>query len=365
MTEGRENPYDGIASAIAQGAGVQAAAINRASDIAKETAEKNIAFLTEQSAIARDDLAPFREAGVNGVNGVYDLLGMNGSEAQQAYITGLVNSGSQMAQPTIDLLNSWNQANNPLNQLPGLVDYTGQVVGNPVAPTSPDIPEAMKYDQIVNEVYNNQNIKNALDQEIQYGMRGMNNSIAAQGMQGSGRQLEQLQNYGQDRAAGRYADFTKQAADYSTSAYGGQIQGILGKYNTQAGIYGQELNSSTAQKNNMLAQGMGAANSAYGVNTSSLANLFGNSYQSSVGSVQQSLLALVGSGQNAANSTANNANALGQNVSATNQWGGEAQANAALQYGQVMAQSYQALAQNSFAAGQAGYKGTNGSLNFM
>lgn len=349
MAQGRENPYNAIASAISQGASMQAAAINRASDISKEVAEKNIAFLTEQSNIAREDLAPFREAGVNGINGVYDLLGMNGAAAQQAYITGLVNSGSQMAQPTIDLINNWNQANNPLNVLPGLVDYAGQVVGMPEAP-----PEAMTYDQIVNDVYSNQNIRSALDQEIQYGMRGMNNTLAAQGMQGSGRQLEQLQNYGQDRAAARLGDFTKQAADYQSQ-----------NYNTRAGIYGQQLANASNMQNAIISQGMGAANSAYGVNTSSLANLFGNSYQSSVGSVQQSLLALVGSGQQAAGSTANNANMLGQNVAGQNTWGGEAQANAALQYGQVMSQSYMALAQNAFAAQQAGYKGTNGSLNFM
>lgn len=365
MAEGRENPYSGIASAISQGASAQAAAITRAAEISKEVAEKNIAFLTEQSGIAREDLAPFREAGVNGINGVYDLLGMNGAAAQQSYITGLVNSGSQMAQPTIDLINSWNQSNNPLNSLPGLVDYAGQVVGMPTAPDAPDIPDAMSYDQIVNDVYNNQNIRSALDQEIQYGMRGMNNSIAAQGMQGSGRQLEQLQNYGQDRAASRLGDFTKDAASYQTANYGNQLQGILGRYNTQAGIYGQELANATGMQNSILTQGMGAANSSYGVNTSSLANLFGSSYQSSVGSVQQSLLALVGSGQSAAGATAANANALGQNVSGQNTWGGEAQANAALQMGQVQSQSYMALAQNAFAAQQAGYKGTSGSLNFM
>lgn len=75
-----------MANAINNAAMVQSKAAEKAANIARESADKTISFLKQQADVARQDLAPFRQAGVAGTQELMSMLGLRGQEAQaQAY----------------------------------------------------------------------------------------------------------------------------------------------------------------------------------------------------------------------------------------------------------------------------------------
>lgn len=88
----RADPYAALSSSIITAAQIQAGAATQAAQISRDIADQNIAFLKEQANIARSDLAPFREAGMQGMGQLQDLLGFNGKDAEQAAVSTILQS---------------------------------------------------------------------------------------------------------------------------------------------------------------------------------------------------------------------------------------------------------------------------------
>lgn len=77
-----ERQYNDMINAVQTAAGQQAAALQKVGDAITSASQANIAFMKEQAAIARADLAPFREAGQRSTKELENMLGLNGAAAQ-------------------------------------------------------------------------------------------------------------------------------------------------------------------------------------------------------------------------------------------------------------------------------------------
>lgn len=124
-----EKAIDNMVASMQSAAMYQVGAINAAANISKEMAEKNIALLEKQFGIARNDLQPLLAASQQGITAMGDMLGLNGAAAQQSYVNSLVQTGQAVAQPTLDLINSWNSQNNPVNMVSNLLGLQTNVSG--------------------------------------------------------------------------------------------------------------------------------------------------------------------------------------------------------------------------------------------
>lgn len=97
----------GISSAIGNSAQIYQQATTQVTDLAKQIASMNIDYLKQTSAQSQQLLAPFQAAGASGITALQNLLGVNGTAAQQQAASGIISSSTgAVQQANINTLNA-------------------------------------------------------------------------------------------------------------------------------------------------------------------------------------------------------------------------------------------------------------------
>src|SRR5678809_575997 len=115
-----------MSEAIGQSAQLYSEATTKVTDLAKEISDKNIAYLQQTGTQSQQVLAPFQIAGQLGTGQLENLLGVNGSAAQQQSMTNVMQSaGNAGMSLNFSALNQMLGTNfsippttNPANSLP-------------------------------------------------------------------------------------------------------------------------------------------------------------------------------------------------------------------------------------------------------
>lgn len=84
--------YAGQIETMQRTAAVAMAANTKAGDLIREIADENMDYIKSYSAQARATLAPYVESGKRGAEHLETLLGFNGADKQQEYMTQIMNS---------------------------------------------------------------------------------------------------------------------------------------------------------------------------------------------------------------------------------------------------------------------------------
>ena len=220
---------------------------------------------------------------------------------------------------------------------PNPIDYQNYGMG---VNTTTGIPDAPDFEQLVQQIYNNPAIANAIEKEIGYGTRNTSNQLAARGLASSGREQEELARLGQGIAQSSLSEKLAQATGLASNTYGQQLSSDtsqrLGALSAAQNAYGQQLSSDTQQRVAALQAILGSATSGYSTSTNALASNYGSAYGTGISANQNALGNLLNTGLGAAQSTANIATGLGQAIAGQNTMTGANLSNAYLQQGNVM-----------------------------
>lgn len=303
--------YASLGESIQLAADQESAALMSVGKMMQDVSNENIKFLTQQNNVAQGTLQPFITAGQHGMDSLNNILGVNGTQAQQTAYQNQYNAA-------VNPLNAQNQqfqngVNNAVNQY-------GQQINSAITGFNKNLQDPNQlFDNTLNSIVNSPATQNAINSSLKYGIQSAQNSAAATGMLNSGRTMAQLEQLGQDTSNQQYMSLLQSA-----------LPAVMGAYGTNVGAQTSALQGQL--------QGAGAALNAniqgqavpYAANASA--------YQQNVGQTQQSLLNLVGQGASTAGQAAQTAVNFGNDVSGQKTQGAAALGNAQIQASQVEGQ---------------------------
>lgn len=97
----------GISQAIGNSASIYQQATTQVSDLAKQIADMNINYLQQTAQQSQNVLAPFQQAGASGITALQNLLGVNGTAAQQQAASSIIGASTgAVQQANINALNA-------------------------------------------------------------------------------------------------------------------------------------------------------------------------------------------------------------------------------------------------------------------
>lgn len=129
MSKIGDNLFAPIIDALNAGLQYQTNALQAARETTEKVHAENIKYLEDQFGQAQSAISPLLQAAQMGTSVLGDFLGFNGPQKQQQYIQSLAASGQATAQPALNLVNSWNNQNNPVNMVSNLLGLQTTVGG--------------------------------------------------------------------------------------------------------------------------------------------------------------------------------------------------------------------------------------------
>jgi hypothetical protein len=301
---------NGIIGAIDTAAGEYGAATQKVTQMAQNIDAENVSYLQQTGTQAQQIMQPYITMGQQGAGTLDNVLGVNGSGAQQSAIQSMISSGNMTSQNMQTLSSIFgNSGGNPfssvMQNLTGMANY-GQATSNILNANPVDYANQLTQAGVnnaqnaTNALSNNSVVQQELGQMTSLGQRATQNSAAANGMLNSGNTLSALYNQG-EATAGQY--LLPQMTSLANTVMGNTNSAGNAMLGQQGSLANQIVGSGTSLANQL-------ANTMVTSNTGMAQNILSNT--------TSGLSSLAATGQQAAGTSASVLGNLGAAVTGQN-----------------------------------------------